>query len=330
MTYDQEELEVLAEQVDLLEYASKTMDFEQKDSHNYACHCPLHVDKTPSLMIDTSGNYFYCFSCGVSGNIISWLRVFENYRFDEAVEKAAELAGMNLADLQSSDSVVFYKKLKKLKETKTDEIQREILPDSYFDKFSEELPDEWIREGIPPETLRKYEVRIDKRSNRIVYPVYDKDFNLIGVKGRTRFENYKQLKLMKYMNYTKLHFVDFFAGMKQAADEIAKTKKIIIFEGIKSVMKADSWGYHNCVSSETSKVNEYQVRLLISMGVKEVVFAYDKDVSINKIRGSTKLLQRFTNVSVVQDKWNLLDDKDAPVDKGREVWEQLYDERVRL
>ena len=330
MRYDQDELRILCEQVDLLEYASKTYDFQHKSGPNYACHCPRHIDKTPSLMIDISGNYFYCFSCGVSGNIISWLRIFEDLTFDEAVEKVAKLTGIDMLSLQTSDSLLFYKALRDSRLVANEKIEREVLPSSYYEQFSDELPTEWIDEGIPEDTMRKYEIRIDKKSNRIVYPVYDNEFRLIGAKGRTRFKNFKALKIMKYMNYKKLYAVDFFAGMKQAVDFIQKAKKIIIFEGIKSVMKADSWGYHNCISSETSKINEAQLRLLIKMGVKEVVFAYDQDVKIDKIRECTKMLQRFTNVYAVYDKHHLLDDKDAPVDKGKDVWDKLLNERVRL
>ena len=330
MKYDQEELRILCEQVDLFEYASQSFDFKQVSGNNYACHCPRHVDNTPSLMIDASGNYFYCFSCGVSGNIISWLRVFEGFSFDEAVRKTAELAGSDISTLRTSDSILFYKKIRKLKQKDDVNINREILPYSYYEQFSDELPKEWIDEGIPADTLKEYEVRIDKKSNRIVYPVYDKDFNLIGAKGRTRFKNFKQLKIMKYMNYKKIYTMDFFAGMKQAKESVLATKKIIIFEGIKSVMKAHSWGYSNCVSTETSHMNQEQIRLLIKYGIKEVIFAFDKDAGITGIRDSTKLLQRFTNVYAIYDKHNMLDEKDAPVDKGRDVWERLYEERVRL
>ena len=331
MKYDFEELDVLCEQVDLLEYASKTFDFTKKDSHNYACHCPRHIDKTPSLMIDTDGNYFYCFSCGVSGNIISWIRIFEGLSFDEAVCKVAELSGTDLSSLTISDTLQFFKKVQKAYESpQREDFKREILAPSYYEQFADELPQEWIDEGISEEVMKKYEVRIDKSSNRIVYPVYDADLNLIGAKGRTRFKNYKQLKLMKYMNYKKLYVMDYFAGMKQALPEISKKRKVIIFEGIKSVMKADGWGYHNCISTETSKINECQVRLLIKMGIKEVVFAYDNDVSINKIRENAKMLSRFTNTFAIQDRQHLLDEKDSPVDKGQKVWEELYESRVRL
>ena len=328
MRYDQEELDVLCEQVSLLEYAEKTLEFKKIDSHNYACHCPLHVDKTPSLIIDDDENFFYCFSCGVSGNILNWLRTFEDLSFNDAVEKAADLADMDLSSLKTSDTVLFLKELSPKKNSAKSISERKILDLGEYDKFSAEIPQEWVKEGIPPEILQKYEIRVDPRSNRIVYPVYDNEDRLIGVKGRTRFENYKQLKIMKYMNYHKIGKVDYLTGMKWARDSVRYSKKIVIFEGLKSVMKMDAWGYHNCVSAETSHLNKDQIKLLIGMGLKEVTIAFDKGVNVRKL--DLGMLPMFTNVYGIVDKYDLLHDKDAPVDRGREIWEELYESRVRL
>ena len=328
MRYDQEELDVLCEQISLLEYAEKTLEFKKVDSHNYACHCPLHIDKTPSLIIDDDENFFYCFSCGVSGNIINWLRTFEDLSFDEAVKKAADLANMDLASLKTSDTVLFLKGLSQKRNSAKQNLVRKILDFGEYEKYSAEIPQEWVNEGIPPEILQKYEIRIDHCANRIVYPVYDNDDRLIGVKGRTRFENYKQLKIMKYMNYHKIGKVDYFTGMKQARDSIKESKKIMIFEGLKSVMKMAAWGYQNCVSAETSHLNKDQIKLLVGMNLKEVTIAFDKEVNVRKL--DLGLLPMFTNVYGIVDRYNLLNDKDAPVDQGREVWEELYESRIRL
>ena len=324
--YDSEEVNLLCEDINLLEYASKSYDFVKIDSHNYACHCPRHIDKTPSLMIDDDGNYFYCFSCGVSGNLISWLMVFENLSYGDAVKKVVELTGADLGTLRVSDSVLFYRQLHSEKHTRI--INRKILSPSYYEQFDDDIPVEWVNEGISVDVLKKYEIRIDKRANRIVYPVYDNNYNLIGVKGRTRFDNYKMLGIQKYMNYCPIGSVDYFGGMKQAEEYVRNSGKIIVFEGIKSAMKMDTWGYHNCVSTETSHINTEQINLLIKMGLKEVVIAYDKDVDVKKI--NLGMLRRFTNVFGIVDKHNLLGDKDSPVDKGKNIWEQLYNERVRL
>ena len=331
MKIDQEKLNELCNKVDLMEYAEKTIDFERRGSDVYAAHCPRHEDKTPSLMITPSKNLFYCHSCHVGGNIINWLMTFEHLKFNDAVDKTAMLAGIEIDHLKTCESLSYFKQIKRSQvqpiKFATD---RQILPWSYYEQFSNEIPQEWVDEGIPADVLREYEIRVDKKSNRIVYPVYDKDGNFIGVKGRTRFKNYKDLQIKKYLNYQKIQTTDYFMGMKQNRENILTTKSAIIFEGLKSVMHVAAWGYNNCLSSETSDINDAQAAILISMGIRDLTIAFDRDVGMGHIRKTTKLLQKYMNVYAVYDKWGLLQDKDSPCDRGEDVWRTLYERRIRL
>lgn len=323
----------MSQKVDLLEYASKSVDFVKHSGNTYFCICPFHTEKTASLAINADENFFHCFGCGKYGNIYTWIQLTEGLTFDQSVQKVAAITETNINEYYESPTVAFYKLLQRLSNPrKLDVVERTVLDidKDYKQKYKDEIPQEWVDEGINPETMKKYEIRIDPLSNRIVYPVLDSDYNLIGVKGRTRFKNYKDLKIMKYMNYHKIGVLNFFTGMKQAAPFVKEKNEIIIVEGLKSVMKLDQWGYHNAVSAETSTLNEYQVELLIRMKIRDVVIAFDKDVEMKKIKGCTELLKKFTNVYVVYDKWKLLDEKDSPPDKGESVWRQLYERRMRI
>lgn len=334
MRYSQEALEEMASKIDLYEYASHIYDFTKHYHNTHYCLCPFHYEKTPSMAINADENYFHCFSCNRSGNIYNWIQLTEGLTFGEAVEKVANLTNTDVDSYYESETVGLFKLLRKLHHEQDDvkEVERDRLDlnADYYSKYSDEIPQEWIDEGIPADEMKKYEIRVDQSANRIVYPVYDASFNLIGVKGRTRFQNYKELKLMKYMNYHKVGQVDYFTGMKQAYDAINESKSIIVVEGIKSVMKLDSWGYHNTVSAETSVINEKQIMLLVKMGIKEVIIAFDKDVTLVKIKDSTTLLRKYTNVFAVIDGEGLLADKDSPCDKGEEVWRNLYERRMRI
>ena len=333
LVYSQEALEEMADRVDLLEYASHSVDFIKHSGNTHYAICPFHNEKTASLAVNADDNFFHCFGCGRSGNIYKWIQWTENLSFDQAVQKVANITGSDISEYIESETVAFYKLLNKLNNPKEpDVIERTILDidKDYNQRFDDEIPQEWIDEGISEEEIKKYEIRVDSRSNRIVYPVYDKDFRFIGVKGRTRFKNYKDLRIMKYMNYNKIGILDYFQGMKQAQPYVENQKEIIIVEGLKSVMKLDSWGYHNVVSAETSSLNNYQITLLISMKIRNVIIAFDKDVGLSKIRECVKMLKKFVNVYVVYDKWRLLDEKDSPPDKGEDVWRELYERRIRL
>lgn len=330
---DSDALQEMCDSINLLEYAQQTMDFKKIGEDSWFTHCPRHVDKTPSLAISPRKNMFHCFSCNCGGNILNWLMIFEKLSFPEALNKISKLSGMDINSLKTCEALAFYKELRNLYTTQNEQnFSRKNLDiqKDYFDKYSHELPDEWIDEGITKQELEKYEILIDKSSNRIVYPVYDDQFKFIGVKGRTRFKNYKELKIAKYMNYYQLGTVNYFTGMKQAVDNIKKSGSIIITEGLKSVMKIDGWGFHNCVSSETSAVNEQQIGLLIKLCLKNVIIAFDKDVKLDKIKKKIGILKRFANVFAVIDRHNLLDDKMSPCDKGQDVWNRLYNERTKL
>jgi len=335
--YDPKELIELCNKVDLLEYASKELDFKPRGSDSFSCSCPKHVDVTPSLFITPSKNLYHCMSCGIGGNILNWMMDFEKLTFNDAVAKLTRIAGVDLNQLKQCETVSIFKAVNRLYEPnkKVNEIQREILPESAIECFKDEAPEEWIKEGIDPLVMKKYNIRIDEKSNRIVYPVYDSNYNLIAFKGRTRFENYKAMGLQKYQNYQKIGTTDFFVGMKENKESILQNNKVIIFEGIKSGMKVEGWGYDYWLASETSWLNDDQIRILVMMQVKEVIIAYDNDVTLAKIKECTKKLARFTNVYAVLDRSNkynrlLPENKMSPCDMGQEVWETLYSERVKI
>ena len=338
MSYDNDALQELCSEIDLLEYASRTMEFKRVNNDSWSAHCSRHIDKTASLFITPTKQLFYCHSCHVGGNIINWLMEFEGLSFNEAVDKVANMAGKDIKNLKTCEALAYYKKIYRCLDCnsgKKNAVEREILPLDSINDFTEGIPVEWIEEGISKEAIRKYEIRIDDKANRIVYPVYDNNFNLIGFKGRTRFKNYKEMRLQKYMNYTKIGTTDFFMGMKQNRESIVKNSKVIIFEGIKSVMKADDYGYDYCLAAETSCLNDEQIKILIQLGIKDVIIGFDSDVELSEIttNKNIKKLKRFCNVYAIRDKHQLLgkkEDKMAPVDKGKEVFETLLEQVVKL
>lgn len=330
--YDNDTILEICSAIDLYEYASQSMNFELK-GESYFTSCNKHIDVTPSLSITPRKNLYHCFSCGIGGNILNWMMDFEGLTFYQALNKAAKLANIDITSLKQADALILFKKLKREKDIKQKEVHREIFDDSLLNNYEVDSPQEWLDEGIDPFIMYKYNIRIDRKANRIIYPVYDKEFNLIGIKGRTRYENYKELGLKKYQNYQKIGTTDFFTGMKENIDNIKLKDEVIVFEGIKSGMKLEAWGYDNWLASETSCLNDEQVKILIEMKIKNVVIAFDNDVDIAKIKECTKLLKKFTNVFYIYDKKKLLgikEDKMSPVDKSKEVWEILYREKVKI
>ena len=68
------------------------------------------------------------------------------------------------------------------------------------------------------------------------------------------------------------------------------------------------------------------MEILAKLGHR-VVFALDNDVNMRDDK-KIKILKNYVNVEYIRDKNGLLDPKDSPVDKGKEVFEKLYSERA--
>ena len=334
ITFDDEMLQEINASVDLLDYVSQTIDIERR-GNDYFGRCPLHIDNTPSFSITPAKNSYYCFSCGKSGGIIGYLMDYEGLGFEDAVKKAAELANMDMSKMCKSQTVSFLKRIKTiLSGSNKVEYEHKILDKSEIEKYSKEKVTEWLDEGIEQEVLDLFGVRVDNWTNRIVYPVYDMRGNLINIKARTRYPNYKQMKIPKYINYFQIGVMDYFQGLNVTLPYIQEKNEIIIFESIKSVMKAYGWGYKNCVSAEKHTLTDEQIRLLVKMHVN-IVFAYDADINYwqHDVKKDIDKLKRVTNVYVIEDRDLLLggaESKNAPVDKGKEIWDELYSSKRKV
>lgn len=335
MRYSQEQLTAMADKIDIVDYIGQTEELHRK-GNNYFCCCPFHTnDDTPSLCIYPDDNRWYCFGCGAGSSIYDWIMHKEGITFQEAIDKISSLTNSPLEEYTESKSITMLKELKKCHDNNTINVTNRHILDwrsDYLDKFSDELPQEWLDEDMTEEALRTYNIRIDHNANRIVYPVFDSKNHLIGVKGRTRLSAYKELGISKYMNYYKVGQLDYFQGWSQAYPEIVVTKKVVIFEGVKSCIKAWGWGFHNTIASETSKLADGQLKLLIKSGIKDVTIGWDTDQKWQSIANdkNIRLLKKFADVYVIRDIHGWLDNKMAPVDKGEAIFRQLLKERIRI
>lgn len=334
MRFNGDQLKNLAEKIDIVEYIGQTEELHKKGQLYYCC-CPFHSgDDTPSLCIYPDSQSWYCYGCGAGSSIFDWVMHKDKLSFPEAVKKISSLTDSPLEEVIESESIAVLKELKKFKQHNKLISQRSVLDwkSDYIDKYSDECPQEWLDEDMTQEALKVYNIRIDEDKNRIVYPVFDSNNNFIGVKGRTRLSTYKDFGFSKYINYYKIYNLDFFQGWQQALPGINDSKSVIIFEGVKSCIKAWGWNVRNTVASETSALSEGQLQLLIKTGVSEVIIAWDSDQTFKSIVGDSKIqmLKKFTAVSVIRDKHQLLGVKEAPVDRGQAIFEQLLKERVKI
>ena len=94
---------------DIVNVMSKYVTVTRRGANYWAC-CPFHMEKTPSLSIKEDGQFFKCFGCGESGNVIGFIMKYENVDFLQAVEILCKNAGMQMPSIEQSSEMLERKK----------------------------------------------------------------------------------------------------------------------------------------------------------------------------------------------------------------------------
>jgi hypothetical protein len=205
----------------------------------------------------------------------------------------------------------------------------------------------WEREGIKRDIINSRGIAYDPKNEGIVIPHFDIDGNLIGIRERTLIK--EQEKNGKYMpaklnNKMYNHPLSFnLYNLNNSKNAIQIIQKAIVFEGEKScLLYASYFGEENDISVACcgSSLITYQVQLLLSLGVKEIVIAFDKQfqkIGDDEWKRWTKKLTAihtkyngYVQISFMFDKTDLLGYKDSPIDRGPDVFMQLFKERIML
>lgn len=205
----------------------------------------------------------------------------------------------------------------------------------------------WLKEGITQESLIKYNIGFYPGDDQITIPHYDINGNFIGLRGRTlcaedakNFGKYRPINVNNTLYNHPLGMNLY--GLNQAKENIAQMQTAIVFEGEKSVLLYQSYFPEANISVATcgSNISMYQIQLLIDVGAKNVVIAFDrqfKEIGDDEWKHWTSNLQKiynkynnYVNISFIFDKNKITNYKDSPIDRGAETFLKLFNERMVL
>lgn len=253
-------------------------------------------------------------------------------------------------EAQNHDDLKLFEKYDRIKNI--DINTQEVELKEYEDNFLKNLPhpkiQPWIDEGISEEVMRDAEICYDPKNQGIVIPHRDINNRLIGIRERTLIQEQAELygkylpaKLGGKMYNHPLSFNVY--NLNKSKKNISRFKKAFVFEGEKSCLLYRTYfGPENDISTAIcgSSFIAYQAWLLINQGAEEIIVGLDKqfqdkgDKEFNKLVKNLKNIHKkygqFAKISFLFDKENLLGYKDAPVDKGIDIFIELYKRRVNL
>ena len=287
-----------------------------------------------------------------------WTREGLQYRawqlFD-AVEFVANFYGYSITTENFSELQTLFQEIETL--NKYDKINSVELKEKvaelqiFDDKFLNNLPHPhlqvWEDEGITYEVMQSRGIAYDPKRHAIIIPHYDINNNLIGIRKRTLVEEeevfgkYRPATFNGKMYNHPLGFNLY--NINKSKDNIKNMQIAIIGEGEKFCLAyASYFGMDNDITVACcgSSLIAYQVELLLSLGVKEIVIAFDKQFKEpgddEWERWQKKLLAlkdkycSTVQISYMYDNKNLLGYKESPIDRGPEIFIELFTERKYL
>ena len=182
--------------------------------------------------------------------------------------------------------------------------------------------------------------------DQITIPHFDADGRFIGLRGRTLckeegelYGKYRPVKIGKrwYNHPLGMNLYNF----NNSRDNIKLAKKAIVFEGEKSCLLYQSYfGLENDISVACcgSSLSSFQVQQLMDAGAEEIIVAFDRQfqeigdkefkhlkANLLKLHGKYK---NFVKITFIFDKNMITGYKDSPIDCGRDIFLQLFKERI--
>lgn len=308
------------------------------------CHHLNASEHKAKLYYYTNTHSFFCFSCSNAYDIFSLIEEVWNLRdiefyFGDIVNYITSALGISKSDFAPKKKTSWRDDLRLFSTAKQAIKSTKIYPLSDLNRFVDKLPYAWIKEGISVDTMCKYHIGYYPLLDCTTIPVFDKEGELLGVRGR--FWREEDIELGKYRpiwtlerDY-KLPTGNLLYGLYQNQEVIKTTHEVKLFEGEKSVMQMDGiLGQNNAVAMFGCNLSKIQLQQLIELEVERYVVCLDKWGSeedkarwrkdVDKI---VRMCRPYGEVVVVED-YGELDYKDSPSDKGKEVWEKIWQELI--
>ncbi len=316
---------------DIESYISQYVNLKRRGK-NLVGLCPFHSEKTPSFTVYPESASFYCYGCGVGGDVFTFAGLLENLDYIESVKLLAERSGVALPQDGYDDS------LSRLK-NKIYEINKEtarffhsymMTPEGkwaldYYLSRGLSLstikhfglgaaPDSWdslinhlkqkgftIDEMVAANVVSKSQKGsyFDRFRKRYMFPIINIRGNVVAFSGRAIPSEEKIAG--KYINtadtpvFKKSHNLFGINFAKNFCEE-----RIILVEGNMDVISLHQAGFQNVVAPLGTAFTNEQVNLLARY-TKEIVLMLDADEAGKKalMRASSILDNTGLNVRVV-------------------------------
>ncbi len=234
IVFKPEWLDELKSRCDIVDIVSRYVPLK-KNGREYVGCCPFHHERTPSFMVYAETQSYHCFGCKESGDVIQFVKKYENLSFMDAVEHLASIANVPLPQKEEIDTRAleaqknkrnqilnclklaarfYYSSMQSglaIAKLAREYVAKRELQGSTLTRFGvgcspdyNSLPQFLLSKGVSEQTMldsgvvtrSKDNAFIDFFAKRLMFPIIDKDGAVIGFSGRLL----EKKDLAKYKN----------------------------------------------------------------------------------------------------------------------------------
>ena len=270
-----------------------------KRGKNYFGVCPFHDDHSPSMSVSPEKQIYTCFSCGATGNVFTFVSEYEHISFIEAVKLLGSKLGYNLTTHEKVDT--------KSVDYKIYEIASKFYQNNLNSSLGKKAIEYLENRGRNRETIKKFGIglslnkssltellinkgiKLDKLIelglsntmsndlflNRIMFPLYDLNGNVVAFSGRI----YNMKDNSKYINTKETSIFkkgNLLYNYHNAREHLKKNDYVIIMEGFMDVIRASTVGINNCVATMGTAFTKEQANIIRKM-TDNVILCFDGD-----------------------------------------------------
>ncbi len=315
MEYTETREEITAkvkDQSDIVQIIGECVELK-KSGIRYLGLCPFHGEKTPSFSVHSGQQFFYCFGCGESGDVFSFMMKYYNLDFPNAVKELARRYQIELPERTVSPVEQKQKQLRQLLFEVNKKAARAFSDFLTHSQKSGQARAYLEKRGIPNGIQAKYglgyapsveaegwdflqkklsakEIEAagitgllvkketggwyDRFRDRIMFPIQDVRGRVCGFGGRIVGDGQP-----KYMNSPESQVFNkgqSLLGLYQQQDTIRKKNRVVLVEGNFDLISLVVHGCENVVAPLGTALTQAQIRLLHRYS-EEAILLFDGD-----------------------------------------------------
>lgn len=303
----------IKDSADIVELLGKYLQLRRAGNSWKAC-CPFHSEKTPSFHVNPARQTFHCFGCGVGGDALKFIMMFENLDYPTALRRLADMNGIPVIEEEENPEMARQRRMRarvvEANTLATDYYHRKLCRDAaaghvreYLKKrgFGIEIARAWQLGWAPPEfgelaqlaRSRNMDDRLLAEAyllgrgqrglypvfrDRLMFPIHNVRGEVVGFSGRIIEEGQDPRKYVNTADTAAFHKGELLFGLYKATGPIGKAGMcVVVCEGQLDVIAChEKADIRNAVAGLGTAFTDEHARILRKYA-KKAILCYDGD-----------------------------------------------------